>query len=118
MWAHQLRSTRPEASAAASQADDAAAALKLLDAHPDVALLLTDVVMPEVNGHKLAEEALRRGPGLRVLFTTGNTRDAAAHHGVLDPGVQLIGKPFTVEELATRVRECRMRPPRRAAASS
>jgi hypothetical protein len=52
------------------------------------------------------------------LFTTAYTRNAAAHHGVLDPGAQLIGKPFTVEELATRVRECWMRQPRRAAASS
>jgi hypothetical protein len=43
------------------------------------------------------------------LFTTAYTRNAAAHHGVLDPGVQLICKPFTVEELATRVRECWMR---------
>lgn len=61
--------------------------------------------MAKVNGRKLAEEALRRCPGLRVLFTTGYTRNAAAHHGVLDPDVQLIGKPLTVEELATRVHE-------------
>ncbi|MDM0044264.1 PAS domain-containing protein [Variovorax dokdonensis] len=87
------------------EADGAAAALKLLDAHPDIALLFTDVVMPEVNGRRLAEEALRRRPGLRVLFTTGYTRNAVVHNGVLDPGVQLLGKPFTVDELATRVRE-------------
>jgi CheY-like chemotaxis protein len=87
------------------EADGATAALKLLDANPDVALLFTDVVMPEVNGRRLAEEALRRRPDLRVLFTTGYTRNAVVHNGVLDPGVKLIGKPFTIEELAARVRE-------------
>jgi len=87
------------------EADGAAAALRLLDAHPEIALLFTDVVMPEVNGRKLADEALKRRPGLKVLFTTGYTRNAVVHNGVLDPGVQLIGKPFTIEELAARVRE-------------
>lgn len=53
------------------EADGAAAALRLLDAHPGIALLFTDVVMPEVNGRKLADEALRRRPDLKVLFTTG-----------------------------------------------
>ena len=61
--------------------------------------------MPEVNGAKLAEEARRRRPGLRVLFTTGYTRNAVVHNGVLDPGVKLIGKPFTIEELAAKVRD-------------
>nr|WP_145547365.1 PAS domain-containing protein [Variovorax boronicumulans] len=87
------------------EADGAAAALRLIDAHPDIDLLFTDVVMPEVNGRKLADEALKRRPLLKVLFTTGYTRNAVVHNGVLDPGVQLIGKPYTIEELATRVRE-------------
>lgn len=85
-------------------ADCAATALRLLDAHPEIVLLFTDVVMPEVNGRQLADEARRRRPGLKVLFTTGYSRNAVVHNGVLDPGVQLIGKPFTVEELAARVR--------------
>jgi PAS domain S-box-containing protein len=87
------------------EADGAAVALQLLDAVPEIALLFTDVVMPDVNGRKLADEALKRRPGLKVLFTTGYTRNAVVHNGVLDPGVQLIGKPFTLEELASRVRE-------------
>jgi signal transduction histidine kinase/ActR/RegA family two-component response regulator len=87
------------------EADGAAAALRLIDAHPDIDLLFTDVVMPEVNGRKLADEALKRRPQLKVLFTTGYTRNAVVHNGVLDPGVQLIGKPYTIEELAARVRE-------------
>jgi DNA-binding NtrC family response regulator len=78
--------------------------LRLLEAHPNITLLFTDVVMPEVNGRKLAEEALRRRPDLKVLFTTGYTRNAVAHNGVLDPGVELIGKPFTLDELAAKVR--------------
>ncbi len=87
------------------EADGAAAALKLIDAHPEIALLFTDVVMPDVNGRKLAEEALRRRPQLKVLFTTGYTRNAVVHNGVLDAGVRLIGKPYTLEDLAVRVRE-------------
>ncbi|QRF61748.1 hybrid sensor histidine kinase/response regulator [Variovorax paradoxus] len=87
------------------QADGAVAALKLIDAHPEIQLLFTDVVMPETNGRKLADEALRRRPELKVLFTTGYTRNAVVHNGVLDAGVHLIGKPFTIEELAVRVRE-------------
>ena len=86
-------------------ADGAAAALRLLDAHPEIALLFTDVIMPDVNGRKLADEARRRRPALKVLFTTGYTRNAVVHNGVLDPGVELLGKPFTIEELAAKVRE-------------
>jgi PAS domain S-box-containing protein len=93
------------------QADSAAAALRLLEAHPDIALLFTDVVMPEVNGRKLADAACRRWPHLKVLFTTGYSRNAVVHNGVLDAGVHLIGKPFTLEELATRVREVLDTPP-------
>jgi PAS domain S-box-containing protein len=78
--------------------------LRQLDTHPEVSLLFTDVVMPDVNGRRLADEALRRSPNLKVLFTTGYTRDAVVRNGVLDAGVHLITKPFTVAELASRVR--------------
>ena len=81
------------------------AALDTLQANNDVALLFTDVVMPEgLNGRQLADEAVRRRPGLKVLFTTGYTRNAIVHNGQLDPGVNLITKPFTYAELATKVR--------------
>ena len=86
------------------EADNAASALQLLERHDDISLLFTDVVMPEVNGRKLAEEAIRRRPGLRVLFTTGYTRNAVVHNGVLDPGVELLGKPFTIEQLSAKLR--------------
>ena len=87
------------------QADSAAAGLLLLDAHPETKLLFTDVVMPDVNGRKLADEALQRRPDLKVLFTTGYTRNAVIHNGVLDSGVQLLVKPFTLVQLASKVRD-------------
>jgi CheY-like chemotaxis protein len=87
------------------EAEGAASALRLLDEHAEIALLFTDVVMPDVNGRKLADEARRLRPELKVLFTTGYTRNAVVHNGVLDAGVEMISKPFTVEELAAKIRE-------------
>ncbi len=86
------------------EADGAAAALRLLDAHPEIVLMFTDVVMPDVNGAKLVIEARRRRPDLKVLFTTGYTRNAVVHNGVLDPGVEMISKPFTLDALAAKLR--------------
>jgi PAS domain S-box-containing protein len=89
----------------ALEADSADAALKILDSEPNVALLFTDVVMPNVDGRKLADEASRRHPGLKVLFTTGFTRNAIIHQGTIDSNTHFIAKPFTLEELARKVRE-------------
>ncbi len=86
-------------------APSGSAALQILDGGGDIDLLFTDVVMPGgVNGRQLADEAVRRRPGLRVLFTTGYTRNAIVHHGRLDPGVHMIGKPFSFSELSAKVR--------------
>jgi CheY-like chemotaxis protein len=85
------------------QAENGGAALRLLDQHP-VALLLTDVVMPGMNGRKLAEEAKLRHSGLRILFMTGYSRNAIVHQGRLDAGVELIQKPLSTEQLAGTVR--------------
>jgi len=84
--------------------ENAANALAILAREPDIRLLFTDVVMPDTNGKKLADEALRRRPGLKVLFTTGYTANAVVHGGVLDAGVNLISKPFTLDQLAAKVR--------------
>ncbi|MFD2263178.1 ATP-binding protein [Lacibacterium aquatile] len=87
------------------EANSAAAALRILDAEPKVRLLFTDVVMPELNGRKLVDEALKRRPDLKVLFTTGYTRNAIVHNGVLDQGVNLIVKPFTLDMLGLKIAE-------------
>jgi PAS domain S-box-containing protein len=86
-------------------APDAHTGLQLLDAHREIALLFTDIGLPGgMNGRQLADEALRRRPTLKVLFTSGYARNAIVHHGRLDPGVQLITKPFTFSGLAAKVR--------------
>jgi PAS domain S-box-containing protein len=86
-------------------AANAAGALEIIDRGHKIDLLFTDVVMPGgMNGRELADEAVRRRPGLKVLFTTGYTRNAIVHQGRLDPGLQMIGKPFTYQELGTRIR--------------
>jgi CheY-like chemotaxis protein len=84
--------------------ESAANALATLDRVADVKLLFTDVVMPDVNGKKLADEAVRRRPSLKVIFTTGYTANAVVHGGVLDQGVHFISKPFTLDQLAAKVR--------------
>lgn len=87
------------------EARDGLSALRELDAYLETRLLLTDVGLPGgMNGRQLADEALRRRPGLKVLFASGYARNAIVHHGRLDPGVELIMKPFTYAELAAKVR--------------
>ncbi|MET0183275.1 MAG: CHASE3 domain-containing protein [Caulobacterales bacterium] len=80
-------------------------ALEKLDAHPGVALLFTDVVMPAMSGRVLANEAKKRNGALKVLYTTGYTQNAVVHNGVLDRDAQLIMKPFTLDQLAAKVRD-------------
>jgi PAS domain S-box-containing protein len=81
-------------------------ALHLLESRPEIRLLFTDVGLPGgLNGRQLADEAMRRRPGLKVLFTTGYARNAIVHQGRLDPGVELIVKPFTAASLAAKVRQ-------------
>ncbi|WP_243451020.1 ATP-binding protein [Sphingosinicella sp. CPCC 101087] len=87
------------------EAPEGGQALELLKTRQDVQLLFTDVVLPGLNGRQLADEALRVRPDLKVLFTTGYTRNAIVHNGRLDHGVDLISKPFTFAALAAKVRQ-------------
>ena len=68
-------------------------------------LLLTDVVMPGMNGRVLAENFLARQPGMKVLYMSGYTDSFIAGHGVLEPGTHLLHKPFSEEVLIQKVRE-------------
>jgi len=87
-------------------ANSPAQALQLAEEHAgQISLLLTDVVMPEMNGHDLAQELLSRHPHLRRLFMSGFTADVIANHGAIDEGFYFIQKPFTVHSLSAKVRE-------------
>ena len=80
-------------------------AIRLAASHGgDIHLLITDVVLPEMNGGLLAERLLARHPHLKCLFMSGYTANVIAHHGVLAPGVHFIQKPFSMNGLAARVR--------------
>ena len=86
-------------------APDGASALRLLDSHREVSLLFTDVGLPGgMNGRQLAEQALRRQPQLKVLYTTGYARNAIVNQGRLDPAVEVVFKPFTYSDLAIKIR--------------
>lgn len=82
-------------------------ALRLADKHSGVIhLLMTDVVMPGMNGKDLAKDLLSTRPHLKCLFMSGYTADVIANHGVLEDGVHFIQKPFTKEDLALKLRSC------------
>ena len=89
------------------EAHDGASALRLLERQEGrVDLLFTDVVLPGgMTGAIVAQEARKLRPDLRILFTTGYARNAIVHHGRLDPGVELLTKPFAYADLAARVRD-------------
>ncbi len=87
------------------EAANAAEALAFIDATPTIDLLFTDVIMPgAMNGRQLVDEALKRRPSLKILFTSGYTENAIVHHGRLDSGVLLLAKPYRKSELARMIR--------------
>ena len=86
------------------EASSPAEALRIIEAGHPVSLLFTDVVMPGMNGRQLADAVRAQRPDLKVLYTTGYTRNAVVHNGVLDAGTNLVVKPFTIEQLAAKVR--------------
>ena len=81
-------------------------ALRQVKSHAgEIQLLITDVVMPEMNGRDLAKLLREINPGLKCLFSSGYTANVIAHRGVLDEGVHFLQKPFSRKDLATKVRE-------------
>jgi len=87
------------------EAQDGPSALKQLEQHPEIQLIFTDVGLPGMNGAQLVAAARALRPDIKVLFTTGYARNAIVHQGRLDPGVELITKPFTRIQLASRIRD-------------
>jgi PAS domain S-box-containing protein len=87
------------------EAADGNEAVPILRSRRRIDLLLTDVGLPNMNGRQLAEIARSQRPGLRVLFVTGYAEKAAVRHGFLEPGMEMMTKPFAMDALATKVRE-------------
>ncbi|MBY5369206.1 response regulator [Rhizobium leguminosarum] len=87
------------------QAASGIEALVLLEQNPAVDLIFTDIVMPQMSGRQLADVVQEKWPTIRILYTTGYTRNAIVHNGVLDHGVSLLAKPFSLEQLAHKIRE-------------
>jgi len=80
-------------------------AIDMAKVHEDkIDLLMTDVVMPEMNGLDLARQLTSLYPDIKLLFMSGYTANMIAHHGVLDEGVAFIQKPFSIKDLADKVR--------------
>jgi PAS domain S-box-containing protein len=93
------------------EAADGAAAMQLSYAHLGaIHLLLTDVIMPGMNGRELANQLTQRRPEIKVLYMSGYTENAIGHNGTLDAGITLLQKPFTLSALAAKVREVLDRP--------
>ena len=87
-------------------AENGKEALELAAKHErKIDLLITDVIMPEMNGEELARKISQINPEIKILFTSGYTEDVIAPHGVLDRGIHFIGKPYKPNQLASKIRE-------------
>ena len=103
---HYTTTTLAELGYTILEAASGPAALRVLEDAQEIDLLFTDVVLPGgMTGRELADHARVRRPDLRVLFTTGYTKNAIVHNGRLDAGVDLLGKPFTRDSLAKKIRD-------------
>ena len=87
-------------------AEDPEVSLRMASEHPEpIDLLITDVVMPRMNGRELAEQLLESQPSMKVLYMSGYTADMIAHRGVLDEGIHFLSKPISRDSLAQTVRQ-------------
>jgi CheY-like chemotaxis protein len=86
----------------AANADEA---LQQFERNASIDVILTDVVMPGASGPELIKQLITRQPGLKVIYMSGYTEEAIAHHGVIDPGIAFLHKPFTSETLGRKLRE-------------
>ena len=86
-------------------AANAAEAVRQVESHPAIDVLLTDVVMPGASGPELTLELRSRRPDLKVIYMSGYTEDAIVHHGVLKPGIAFLHKPFNAQALARKIDE-------------
>ncbi len=86
----------------AANADEA---VRLFSEHPNIDILLTDVVMPGASGPELTQRLLGRRPGLKVVYMSGYTDEAIVQHGVINPGIAFLQKPFSAEALDGKLRE-------------
>ena len=77
----------------------------MLNTQPSITLLFTDIVMPDMTGRQLADAALAKRPDLKVLYTTGYTRNAVVHNGMIDVGVAFLSKPYSMADLSRKVRD-------------
>ncbi len=87
------------------EAPDGMTALPILQSSERIDLMVTDVGLPKMNGRQLAEMARAARPALKILFVTGYAEKAAVRHGFLEPGMEMLMKPFTLDSLANKVRE-------------
>ena len=86
-------------------AANAEEAIRIFDANPAINLVLTDVVMPGDSGPSLIKQLVERRPALKVIYMSGYIDDAIVHHGVLEPGIAFLHKPFTSDALGEKIRE-------------
>jgi PAS domain S-box-containing protein len=89
----------------ALQASDGPSGLKILQSPERIDLLVSDIGLPGMNGRQVADAAREQRPELKVLFITGYAETAAMAHGFLEPGMEMVTKPFAVDALAARIRE-------------
>ena len=89
----------------ALEAGDGPAGLKILQSGERIDLLVSDIGLPGLNGRQVAEAAREYRPELKILFITGYAENAAMANGFLEPGMEMVTKPFAVDALAARIRE-------------